>query len=336
MEQIREAAPLTWGILGTGRVAQKAFIPVLQGLPQAKLLAIASQDEGRARLYAEKHCIPRAYGSYQALIDDPAITCIYNALPNHLHKEWTIRAARAGKHVLCEKPLGCTLAELDEMESAARAAGAHLMEALMYQFHPRFGQVKKLLAEGTIGGVRHIQASFCFTMRDLENHRSRPEQGGGALLDVGGYVVHAACSLMGAWPDAVCGVGQFAVGGIDETVSGLLEFPGGRTAHVLCSFGMGEYQRVTVAGTRGVLDIPQAFTAWHDDPAPVILYFDHEGETQTSEPADPYAIMTDQFIQSVFQGTPAPYPLADSRAILRVVLALGEAAKTGERQSLVW
>jgi predicted dehydrogenase len=221
-------SPLAWGILGTGRIAQKALIPALKGLPQTQIVAIASQDEGRARHSAAEFGIPRAYGSYQTLIDDSQIACIYNALPNHLHKEWTMRAARAGKHVLCEKPLGCTLAEGDEMAAAAQAAGVHLMEALMYPFHPRMERARKLLAEGAIGEAQHIQASFCFTLREANNYRMRPEQGGGALLDVGCYVVHAACALMGARPVAVRSVGQYAASGIDETVSGLLEFAGGQ------------------------------------------------------------------------------------------------------------
>jgi predicted dehydrogenase len=330
-----DAPPLTWGVLGTGTVARLAMIPALARLPGARLLAVASQDAARARALADAHAVPRAYGSYAELVADPEIACVYLALPNHLHREWAERAAAAGKHVLCEKPLARDVAEMDAMAAASAAAGTRLMEALMYRFHPRLERVRALLAAGAIGSVRRVEATFSFTLGDQPNYRWQPEQGGGALLDVGGYCVHAARTLLGAEPVAVRARASYGATGIDEVLTGELIGADGRTARLVCGLRGAERQSITVHGAAGMLELPHpAFTAWHADPAPILLHRDGTTTTETLPPADPYALMAARFTDAVRHAALVPYPLAESRATARVLVALARAARTGEQESI--
>jgi xylose dehydrogenase (NAD/NADP) len=328
------AAPLRWGILGTGTVARLAMLPALSRIPSASVRAIASASLDRAQALAADFAVPRAYGSYQQLLDAPDVDCVYVALPNAQHLEWVLRAAAAGKHVLCEKPLGCTALEVEQMERACADAGVRLMEALMYRFHPRTPRLLALLADGTIGTAVSVAATFTFPLAAPSNYRWRAEQGGGALLDVGGYCVSAARMAFVADPVAVQAVATYGDGGADESTSALLEFSGGRTAHVTCSFRAAERQHLTVIGTCGVLDVPLAFTAWHRDPAPLVLWREHAPETLPGEPADPYERMAAAFSDALLRGKPVPYPTADSRATSRVLDAIARAARTGERQRI--
>ena len=326
--------PLTWGVLGTGTIARLALLPVLGRLREARLVGIASADPDRAATRAAEFGIPRAYESYAALLDDADIACVYIALPNHLHHEWAMRAAAAGKHVLCEKPLALRSTELDEMEAACQTAHVHLMEALMYRFHPRMARLRRLLDEGAIGVVHSVHASFCFTQTDASNYRRRPEQGGGALWDVGGYCVDAARLVMGEEPLAAQAVAHYAPSGIDDQVSGQLEFADGRAAHLVCSFRSAEQQCLTVVGTSGVLHIPWPFTAWRSDQAPIVVWRGADEETLPGDPADPYQLMVAAFTAAVRDGAPVPHALAASRATLRAVTALAEAARTGQRTEI--
>jgi predicted dehydrogenase len=325
---------LNWGVLGTGMVVRRAMLPALLRLPGARVLAVASSSAARAAECAAIFGLPRAYGSYQALLDDPEIACVYVALPNHLHAEWTIRAARAGKHVLCEKPLAATVREVEAMAAACAPAGVQLMEALMYRFHPRTVRVQQLLASGVIGAVRRVKAAFTFPLGARENYRLRPECGGGALLDVGGYCVSAARAALGAEPEAVRACAVYGATGIDESLVGLLMLPGGRGAGVRCSFRMGEHQRMVVYGAEGMLELPLAFTAWQGDAAPILLSRGGRQELEEVAPANPYQLMAEDFATAVRHGGPVPYPLEETRATIRVLEALALSARRGESQVL--
>lgn len=322
---------LTWGVLGTGMVARRAMLPALSRIAAARVLAIGSASQERAAACAADFGIPRAYGSYQDLLDDPEIAAVYVALPNHLHLEWVLRAAQAGKHVLCEKPLGCAATEVEEMARACAAARVLLMEALMYRFHPRTERLRTLLSEGALGAVRHMCAAFTFTLADWTSYRARPEQGGGALLDVGSYGVSAARLIMGGDPVAIEASAHYGETGIDESVAALLVFPGGRTAEIICSFLAAEHQRITIIGTTGVLDVPLAFTAWHSDQAPILLQRDGAEETLTIAPADPYQLMVERFTQAVVRGDRAPYPTAETLAATRIMDSIRQAAQIHAR-----
>lgn len=310
---------LTWGVLGTGTVARLAMLPALSRVSSARVLAIGSASRERAEARAAQCGIPRAYGGYQELLDDPEIAAVYVALPNHLHREWVLRAARAGKHILCEKPLGCSASEVEEMARSCAAGGVLLMEALMYRFHPRTERLRALLAEGVIGEIRHVSAAFTFSLADWTGYRARPELGGGALLDVGGYCVSAARLVMVGDLVQVKASAYYGETGVDESVTALLTSSGGRTAEIVCSFRAAEYQRITVIGATGVLEVPLAFTAWHGDPAPILLQRGAAVETLTIEPADPYQLMAERFTEAVQSGSEAPYPLAESLATARIL-----------------
>lgn len=321
----RMSGTLTWGVLGTGMVARRAMLPALSRVVSARVLAVGSASQERAADRAAQFAVPRAYGSYQEVLDDPEIAAVYVALPNHLHREWVLRAARAGKHVLCEKPLGCSASEVEEMARGCAAADVLLMEALMYRFHPRTERLRTLLAGGIIGEIRHVSTAFTFPLANWNGYRARPELGGGALLDVGGYCISAVRMVMDGDPVNVEASAQYGETGIDESVTALLTFSGGRTTAVVCSFRAAEYQRITVIGATGVLEVPLAFTAWHSDPAPILIQRGGTVETLTIESADPYQLMAERFTEAALLGVEAPYPLAETLATARIMDAIRRA-----------
>ena len=329
------ADEITWGVLGAGYIARVAMVPALMSLPDARLLAIAGRDATRANALAEAHAIPRVYHDYQALLDDPDIQCVYIALANDQHRVWTERAAAAGKHVLCEKPLGRDEAEAREMIAVCEREGVALMEALMYRFHPRIEQALSMIAHGAIGEPRDVEASFCFTLGDRSNFRMQPRQGGGALLDVGGYCVTAARFFLAGEPLAARASARYADTGADLAVSALLDFSAGRVAHVTCAFDSAEYQRVTVIGATATLELPYAFTAWRDETAPILIHRGKSVETVLTSSADPYARMADAFGRAAVSGAPVPYRAAETLAVARALDAIAEAANTGERREVV-
>lgn len=325
------ASEITWGVLGAGYIARVAMVPALMSLPGVRLLAIAGRDRDRATALAEAHGVPRVYDSYQALLDDPEIQCVYIALANDQHREWTERAAATGKHVLCEKPLGRDVAEAQAMRDACEREGVALMEALMYRFHPRIAQALMMVEEGAIGEPLDLEASFCFTLGDVGNYRMRQGQGGGALLDVGGYCVTAARIFFRGDPLIVRASARYADTGVDLAVSALLDFTAERTAHLTCAFDSAEYQRVTVIGSTATLELPYAFTAWRDDAAPILIHRGKHVESIATTPADPYAQMADAFGRAAVSGRPVPYSLDHSLAVARALDAIAEAAHYGER-----
>lgn len=325
------ANEVTWGILGAGYIARVAMAPALTSLPDTRLLAIAGHDAQRAAALADAYSVPRVYYDYQALLDDPDIQCVYLALANHQHREWTERALAAGKHVLCEKPLGRDVTEAQGMSEAAWRANRALMEALMYRFHPRIEQALALIAHGAIGEPREVEAAFCFTLGDLSNYRMRPEAGGGALLDVGGYCVTAARMFLRGEPRIARASARYADTGVDLAVSALLDFDAGRVARVTCAFDTAEYQRVTIIGSSASLEIPYAFTAWRDDDAPIMLHRGKTTETTLTPPANPYARMADAFGRAATRGEPVPYSLDESLAVAHTLDAIAEAARSGAR-----
>ncbi|HEX8995179.1 MAG TPA: Gfo/Idh/MocA family oxidoreductase [Ktedonobacterales bacterium] len=325
------ANDITWGVLGAGYIARVAMVPALMSLPDVQLLAIAGRDPERAAALADAYAIPRVYNDYQGLLDDPDIDCVYIALANDQHRLWTERAADAGKHVLCEKPLGRNAAEAQAMRAACEQAGVALMEALMYRFHPRIEQALELVAQGVIGRPRGVEASFCFTLGDLANYRMHPAQGGGALLDVGGYCVSAARFFLQGEPLAVRAEARYADTGADLAVSALLNFSARRSVHITCAFDTAEYQRVTIIGTTAALELPYAFTAWRDDEAPMLIHHGKRIETIMASSADPYARMADAFGRAAMSGEAVPYSLDDSLGVARALDAIAHAARTGDR-----
>ncbi|MCG6958224.1 MAG: Gfo/Idh/MocA family oxidoreductase, partial [Gemmatimonadetes bacterium] len=205
---------LRWGVMSTANIGRAAVNPAIQASTNGVLTVIASRDEARARAFAERASIPRWHGSYEALVDDPEVDALYIALPNSLHREWTIRAAEAGKHVLCEKPLALDAGECREMQAAADAHGVKLMEAFMYRFHPRTGKVLEMVRSGALGDLRTLRSAFTFRLTRPGNIRMDPDLGGGALMDVGCYCVNVSRTVVGGEPVAAQARAHWAASGV--------------------------------------------------------------------------------------------------------------------------
>jgi xylose dehydrogenase (NAD/NADP) len=255
------ATPLRYGILGPAKVA-RAFAEGLAGSPLAAVAAVASRSEARAAAFSVELGIPRAHGSYEALLADSNIEAVYIALPNDLHAAWAIRAAEAGKHILCEKPLAVSGEEARSMFAAAQANGVHLAEAYPYMAQPQTLALRALLAEGAIGRVLIILASFCISLctpegvplGDPTNIRLDPLRGGGALLDSGTYAVSLTRLAVGERAARVQAAMRPAQTGVDLTVSATLEFPSGAIAHISCSMATAYHRHAVIVGERGVIE----------------------------------------------------------------------------------
>ena len=246
--------PLRFGILGCANIA-RAFVHDVASSPQVQVVAVASRDAGKAAAFAADFKLPRQHGSYQALIDDPGLDAIYLPLPNSLHAEWAVRAAEAGKHVLCEKPMALNRAEAQAMFDAARRHGVLLLEAFPYWFQPQTGDLVRLLAEGAIGQVRSVQASFGFMLPKPDgNIRMDPALGGGALLDAGSYPLSLIRLVMGCAPQQVWGHARWADSGVDIATAATLRYADGRIAQLSCAMDGGGHRQALVVGTDGVLE----------------------------------------------------------------------------------
>jgi len=314
-----------WGILGPGYVATRAVIPAIQQVPGAHVLAVASSNKERAQAASAQFSIERTYTSYQALLDDPDVHAVYIALPNHLHREWTIHAAQAGKHVLCEKPLAMNASECEEMIAACQQSNVLLMEAVMYRFHPRMLHLKQMLTAGELGDIRFLHAAFSFFFNAPGNYRAQPEYGGGALLDIGSYCINAARWLIGAEPEDIQANISYSKT-LDVSTSALLRFERDVFAHIQCSFVAAEHQVIEVVGSTGAATAPLAFTAWRDDTTALMVQRGAVFERREFAPADPYQAMAAHFTECVLGQASLLYPPEDGHATLRVLDTLKDVA----------
>lgn len=289
-------------MLGAAWIAGRAVVPAIEASSNGRLVSIASRDADRARELASRHAFARVAPSYDAVLEDRDVDAVYIPLVNSVHHEWSLRALAAGKHVLCEKPLALNATEAEEMAEAAGAAGRLLMEAVMYRFHPRMGELVASLAGAE---VRHLYAAFGFPINAPGNYRLRPELGGGALLDVGCYLADVARWVAGE-PERVEALIRRGV--VDMSCSALLEFAGGAQASLYASFESPEYQELVVVCADRVLRVQKPFTAWRD-------------------PHDPYRLMVEAFVEAARSGGPAPLPTASSIANLRLLDRIRDAAE---------
>lgn len=262
---------LRWGIMSTGRIAH-TFATALTQSEEARAVAVASRDHTRAVQFAGALGITRAYGSYAELLQDSEVDAVYIALPNSMHAEWAIKAVRAGKHVLCEKPMGVDREDAERMFDAAREADMVLMEAFMYRFHPQTRKVQELIAAGAIGDLRIIRAAFGFTATGANNIRLNPQLAGGALMDVGCYCVNFMRMITGSAPERVSGAARWAESGVDETLVGTLEYPGGVLAQIECSLVSSYHHTARVIGSNGIIELDEAFTPSPDRPTIIRLW----------------------------------------------------------------
>ncbi len=335
---MRDMEPVRWGVLSTSDFARRKFIPGLQKSPLIEVAAVASRDLGRARAFADDLGIETAYGSYEALLADPSIDAIYNPLPNHLHAEWTRRAAEAGKHVLCEKPMGMTAAELDVLLPLAQQV--HIAEGFMVRFHPQWSETRDVVRSGQLGRVSHMHVAFGYNNVDADNIRNRPSVGGGALYDIGCYAIVAARWFLEADPIRVAAVTDIdATFGTDRLTSALLDFGDGRTCTFQVSTQSVFHQRAHVIGTAGRLEITIPFNQPQDAP---VTYLMHHGQSpdgldadRTTVPTnDQYTSQGEAFSRRVRTESPNDAPLRDAMINMRVIDAILQSAQSGRFETI--
>lgn len=320
MEQVR------WGILSTARIGVRRLLPALARSERHAVRAIASRDLSRARQLATQFGIPRAYGSYEELLEDPDVEAIYNPLPNTLHRPWTLRAAAAGKHVLCEKPLALNADDAAEMVEAGRNAGILLQEAFMYRFHPQIDALRQRVAGGAIGPVWLVRSAFTFTVTSETDIRLNPALGGGGLMDVGCYCVNISRLLLGE-PESVWAVAAYER--VDVRLAGMLRFPAGASALIDCGVRAPARQFAEIVGTDGTITLPRPFQP-EEDPAVILVRRGREEERIEIPGTNQYTLMLDHFAECV-RGIAAPrYPAEDAVANMRVLDTLAQSATTGQ------
>lgn len=316
--------PLWWGLLSTARI-NRALIPPLRASKRSKLVAVASRTEEGAQAYAHKWRIPRPYSSYEAMLAETDIDVIYNSLPNHLHAEWTIKAAQAGKHVLCEKPLALTIEEVDAISAAAKKAGVVVAEAFMYRHHPQTFKVKELVDSGAIGKVRLVRGSFTFLLSRQDDVRLDPAMGGGSLWDVGCYPVSFARYLLGREPEEVVGWQMTGASGVDEMFAGQMRFSGDVFAQFDSGFRAPFRTQVEIVGETGTLIIPNPFKPGRN--AKIQLVHENEVQSIRVPGQELYIGEVEDMADAILQGKAPQVSLADSRANTAVLLALLESAR---------
>lgn len=314
---------LRWGILSTARIGTEKVIPALQASRLGEVVAIASREPERAERAASALGIPTAYGSYEELLADERVDAVYNPLPNHMHVPWSIRCLEAGKHVLCEKPIGLSSTEAMQLvDAAARHPKLKIMEAFMYRFHPQWQTAYQLVREERIGRLTTIQTFFSYYNDDPQDIRNRPEMGGGALMDIGCYPISLSRWLFDSEPIGVTGTmerdPQF---GVDRLTSAILQFPTGSSSFT-CGTQLTRFQRVQIVGDRGRIEIEMPFNPPAD--RPTRLWHQTEQTTQeiVLDPCDQYTVQGDLFAEAVMQDREVPTPLFDAVSNMHVIEAV--------------
>lgn len=319
---------LRWGVLGAAKIAREKVIPAMQRSALCSVDALASRDLSRAESLAASLGVSRAFGSYEALLADPDIDAVYIPLPNHLHVPWATAAIEAGKHVLCEKPIGLDASEAARVRDAARAhPRIKVMEAFMYRFHPQWRETVERVRTGRIGSLRTIHTAFSYYNVVPHDIRNRSDQGGGALMDIGCYGISVARYLFGREPHRVEGVMEIdPTFGTDRLTSALLAFDTG-TATFTCSTQLVPYQRVYIFGSEGHIEIEIPFNAPPDRPCRLVMASKDGSEEIVTAVADQYTLQGDLFSRAVLEDTPVPTPLEDAVANMRVLDAVRESAR---------
>jgi predicted dehydrogenase len=325
---------IRWGVLGAAKIATEKVIPAMQRGEWSEVTAIASRDPEKARAAAAQLGIPKAYGSYEALLADKDIDAIYNPLPNHLHVPWTIKAAELGKHVLCEKPIALSAAEARQLMAVRDRTGVGIQEAFMVRTHPQWLTARELVTSGRIGDVRSILGVFSYTNRDPDNIRNKPAYGGGALMDIGCYLVNTSRFIFGREPLRVTGaIERDPDMRTDRLTSMLLDFGIGHAAGT-CSTQMVFSQRVQIFGTKGHIELPIPFNAPPDHPCRITVdtgadLFGGGASHIDVDICNQYTIQGDLFSKAILENTDLPYPLEDAVRNMACIDAIFRSAETG-------
>ena len=330
-----------WGVLGAAGIAVGMVIPAIQQSRRGRVVALGSRDQDKAKATAASLGIGRVHASYEAVLADPNVEAVYISLPNSLHVEWIIKAAAAGKHVLCEKPIALTATEAATAAAECTRRGVKLMEGFMYRFHPQTRRVQELLALGVIGEIKearvHLSVNF-IDVADSRNVRFQPALGGGALLDMGCYTVNAARMIFNSEPRRVIArLGIDSRYGVDRNAHGILEFAKGM-ALISCGFdaqGLGHY---SIVGTKGVIEVPRGFIPGYGTFAAEAMVIIVDGDGNRREeylaPVNQYGLMADAFCEAIAGGNEAFLPPSDSIRNMAVLDALDRSAKSGSFEAV--
>ena len=316
-----------WGILSTAKIGRLKVIPAMQGSEYCDIVAIASRDLSKAKEVAKDLGIPKAYGSYEELIADENVDAIYNPLPNHLHVPWSIKALEAGKHVLCDKPIGMSEVEAkDLLKTSKKYPKLKVMEAFMYRLHPQWIQAKSLVKDNRIGELKTIQSFFSYYNVDANNIRNKADIGGGGLMDIGCYCISLSRFIFEDEPQAAVGIIDYdPVMKTDRHTSGMLKFSKG-TATFTCSTQLTPYQRVNIIGTNGRIEIEIPFNAPPDKQTLMWLHTQDGSEEFVFDICDQYTIQGDAFSKSILNDIEVPTPLDDAVSNMKVMDAIVESA----------
>lgn len=320
MEKVR------WGLLSTARI-NRHLIPSMRASQRGQLVAVASRDLGRAQAYARQWEIPKAFGSYQAMLDSGEIDAVYISLPNHLHAEWSIKALHAGLHVLCEKPFATNLEEVGAMIAASQMNQRVLAEALMYRHHPQTRRVQQLVSSNKLGQISLVRGKFSFRLDAQADVRLVPEFGGGSLWDVGGYPVSYAQMIFGQAPVEVFGMQEVGKSGVDVSFTGLLRYASGKMAQIASSFMTPYHQSIEICGSQGTLELNRPFNQINQEARVVFLPDEGKPERIRSKKMDLYAGEVEDMHAAILDGAQQLVSLVETRDHMRTVLALYESAR---------
>lgn len=329
-----------WGVLSTATIAVTKVIPAMQQGQWSEVTGLASRDLAKAQDFASILNIPKSYGSYEELLADDEVEAIYNPLPNHLHVPWTIRAAEAGKHVLCEKPIALNAAEASRLITVRNRTGVRIQEAFMVRTHPQWVTTRQLIRAGRIGELKSITGFFSYFNRDAANIRNQAEIGGGALLDIGCYPITISRFIFDAEPKRVLGlIERDPEIGIDRLTSALLDFEAGQSTFT-CSTQLALYQRMVFLGTKGRIEVPVPFNAPNNQPTRILIDEGNDLSGKNAETiefplCDQFTIQGDLFSQSIRENAPQQIPLEDAVNNMKVIDAVFRSAESGQWQQIM-
>ncbi len=321
-------AKVNWGVLSTAKIGREKVIPAMQAGDHCNVVAIASRDKELGQRTARQLGIPKVFASYEELLEDTSIDAVYIPLPNDLHVPWALRAIEAGKHVLCEKPIGLSVAEAKQLQEAAdRHPKLKVMEAFMYRFHPQWVHAKQWVQQGRIGELRTMDTFFSYHNVDPNNIRNRKEAGGGGLMDIGCYCISWARFIFGQEPVRVSGKLEYdPVTQTDTLASGVLDFATG-TSVFTCSTRLMPYQRVNILGTEARIEIEIPANAPPDKATRIWLHSKSGTEEFSFDPVNQYTLQGDSFSKAILQDGPVPVPLEDAVNNMKVIEAVVQSAK---------